>query len=199
MRILTGEFLMGSDPRGDESASRYERPQRKVYLDGYWMGKTPVTNAQYAAFVTATGRQAPWDWQNGRIPAGIEQHPVVCVSWEDAAAFCAWASQVTGREVRLPSKAEWEKAARETDGRIYPWGNEGPDATRCNFNRNEGEITPVGKYSPRGDGPYGCVDMAGNGWEWCADWYDEDYYQTAPARNPPGPQEGTYRVLRGGS
>ena len=189
---------MGSDPKVDTDALEDEQPQQRVYLDGYWMGKTPVTNAQYAAFVKATGHQAPGHWQSSTIPSGKEHHPVVNVSWEDAAAFCTWASQVTGREVRLPTEAEWEKAARGTDGRIYPWGNQAPDKSRCNFAGNENGTTPVGQYSPQGDSPYGCVDMAGNVWEWCADWYDESYYKTAPARNPRGPQKGEDRVLRGG-
>ena len=199
MRIPAGEFLMGSDPKVDQGAYSNEQPQRKVHLDGYWMGKHPVTNTHYAAFVKAIGRQAPQHWQSGKIPSGKEHHPVVNVSWEDAAAFCTWASQVTGREVRLPTEAEWEKAARGADGRIYPWGKEAPDKSRCNFAGNENGTTPVGKYSPLGDSPYGCVDMAGNVWEWCADWFDGGYYKTAPARNPPGPQKGDYRVLRGGS
>jgi formylglycine-generating enzyme required for sulfatase activity len=199
MRIPAGEFLMGSDPKVDQGAYGDEQPQHKVHLDNYWIGKTPVTNAHYAAFVKATGRQAPQHWQSGKIPSGKEHHPVVYVSWEDAAAFCTWASQVTGREVRLPTEAEWEKAARGTDGRIYPWGNQAPDKSRCNFTNNEKDTTPAGKYSPQGDSPYGCVDMAGNVWEWCADWFDSGYYKTAPARNPRGPQKGEYRVLRGGS
>jgi len=199
MRIPAGEFLMGSDPKVDSQAYGDEQPQRKVTLDAYWIGKTPVTNAQYAAFIKATGHRAPGHWSGGRLPQGKEQHPVVNVSWEDAAAFCTWASEVTQRIVRLPSEAEWEKAARGADGRIYPWGNRAPDKSRCNFNNNERGTTPVGQYSPQGDSPYGCVDMAGNVWEWCADWYDAEYYKTAPARNPPGPQSGNARVLRGGS
>jgi len=221
MRIPAGEFLMGSDPKVDKLAFDDEQPQRKVHLDGYWMGKTPVTVAQFRQFVAATAHKtqaerqgygwhwngSEWqkvagaDWAHPTGPASQAEvtHPVVQVSWEDAAAFCAWASQVTQREVRLPTEAEWEKAARGTDGRIYPWGNEKPDARRCNFGMNVKSTTPVGQYSSQGDSPYGCVDMAGNVWEWCADWYDEGYYKTAPSRNPRGPQKGHYRVLRGGS
>jgi len=199
MHIPAGEFLMGSDPKVDTDALEDEQPQQRVYLDGYWMGKTPVTNAQYAAFVKATGHQAPGHWQSSTIPSGKEHHPVVNVSWEDAAAFCTWASQVTRREVRLPTEAEWEKAARGADGRIYPWGNTNPNARRCNFALNINSTTPVERYSPHGDSPYGCADMAGNVWEWCADWFDSRYYKATPARNPLGPQKGQDRVLRGGS
>jgi len=221
VRIPAGEFLMGSDPKVDKLAFDDEQPQRKVHLDSYWMGKTAVTVAQFRQFITATGYKTQaerqgygWHWSGsgwqkvagadwahptGPQSQAEETHPVVQVSWEDAVAFGAWASQATGREVRLPTEAEWEKAARGTDGRIYPWGKEAPDARRCNYNMNVKSTTPVGQYSPQGDSPYGCVDMAGNVWEWCADWYDGGYYKTAPARNPPGPQKGNSRVLRGGS
>lgn len=194
MRVPAGEFLMGSDPKVNKVVLDREQPQCKVHLDGYWMGRTPVTVAQFRQFIAATAYKTQterqgygWRWSgsewqqvagaNWAHPKGPQSqaeatHPVVQVSWEDAVAFCVWASKVTGREVRLPTEAEWEKAARGTDGRIYPWGNEPPDATRCNFNMQVQDTTPVGKYSPRGDSPYGCVDMAGNVWEWCADWYD---------------------------
>lgn len=130
---------------------------------------------------------------------------MVYVSWDNAVAFCKWATTVVGARytsplsIRLPTEAEWEKAARGTDGRLFPWGNEPPDQTRCNFGQNVGDTTPVGRYSPRGDSPYGCADLAGNVSEWCADWYGSGYYRSAPARNPPGPANGEYRVVRGGA
>ncbi len=191
VHVPAGAFLMGSTD-ADKSANPSEKPQHKVMLDEYLIGKYAVTNAQYAAFVKA--KSLSWS-----MPQGKEKHPVVRVSWDDAVAFCAWASQTTGRKVTLPTEAQWEKSARGTDGRIYPWGNEAPNANLANFNNNEKGTTVVGKYSPTGDSPYGLSDTAGNVWEWVADWYDDIYYASSPASNPQGPTTGQYRVLRGGS
>ena len=199
VRVPAGAFRMGSDPQKDKHAVLYEQPQHIVTLDEYLIGKYPVTNRQYQAFVQAAGRKAPEYWKSNTIPPGKENHPVVKVSWQDAADFCAWAAKVSGARVRLPSEAEWEKAARGTDGRIYPWGDQSPDALRCNFNQNVKDTTPVGKYSPLNDSPYGCADMAGNVYDWVADWLDNSYYGKSPASNPVGPVSGQYRVLRGGS
>ncbi len=193
VRVPAGEFLMGSDKRKDPDAWNEERPQHKVTLGEYWIGKYPVTNAQFAAFVTATGHRAPGHWAESQPPADKLKHPVVQVSWDDATAFCQWAG------CRLPTEAQWEKAARGTDGRIYPWGDAAPDKTRCNYGLNVNDTTPVGQYSPAGDSPFGCADMAGNVWEWCADWHDEEYYASSPAREPTGPASGGHRVRRGGS
>jgi serine/threonine-protein kinase len=197
VRVPAGPFLMGSPPNEGE---KDERPQHEVYLDEFWMGKTPVTNLQYQVFVKATGRKAPRHWKNGNIPAGKENHPVVYVAWQDAQAFCAWLSQISGHPIRLPSEAEWEKAARGTDGRKYPWGNQAPNHQLCNYGKFfSSGTTPVGQYSPHGDSPYGCVDMAGNVWEWVNDWYDSKYYARSPSSNPQGPAGGQSRVLRGGA
>ena len=149
-------------------------------------------------------------WQAPRGPGSEvknkQTHPVTQISWNDAQAFCNWLNTTalktlpTGLRFRLPTEAEWEKAARSSDARLYPWGNTAPDKTYCNFNRNVGDTTPVGQYSPKGDSPYGLQDMAGNVWEWVNDWYDSSYYANSPSENPKGPSsEQPYRVLRGGS
>lgn len=197
VRVQAGKFLMGSAKRQDPQAYNDEMPQHLVHLDEYWIGKYPVTNGQYQACVLDIGCRKPDHWQGGQIPPGKKQHPVVNVFWDDAVAFCRWVGQVAGMSVRLPTEAEWEKAARGTDGRWYPWGNEPPDATRCNFGRNMANTTPTGKYSPRGDSPCGCADMAGNVWEWVVDWYAP--YRAGRQVNPTGPASGAGRVLRGGA
>jgi formylglycine-generating enzyme required for sulfatase activity len=161
------------------------------------MARTPVTNTQYAAFVEATCRDEP--------PVGRADHPVVNVSWHDAMACCRWLTETTGRPYRLPSEAEWEKAARGTEGRIYPWGDEPADESRCNFGMNVGATTPVGMYSPQlhpelaegGDSAYECVDMAGNVWEWTRSVYEGYPYDPEDGREDQG-AEGP-RVLRGGA
>jgi sulfatase modifying factor 1 len=193
---------MGSDPAKDKGSYDDEQPQHPVYVSEFYIGRYPVTNAQYAAFVKATKHRAPEHWEGGgRIPSGKENHPVVYVSWDDAVAFCQWLSQETGRTFRLPTEAEWEKAARGTDGRIYPWGN-GWDETKLNSGEaGPGDTTPVGQYSPDGDSPY-AADMSGNVWEWCADWYDKEEYQRrakSTVKNPRGPKRGESRVVRGGA
>jgi serine/threonine-protein kinase len=199
--VPAGEFLVGS-PEG-EGFDR-EHPQHTVYLDAYYIGRSPVTQRQYARFVRDTGHRLPhwssifakkynWDESRKAPPHGKENHPIVLVSWGDAVAYCEWAG------LQLPTEAEWEKAARGIDGRSYPWGDQEPTERLCNFNDNERGTTAVGRYSPQGDSPYGCADMAGNVDEWCADWYDEDYYSRSPPENPAGPDSGEYRVVRGGS
>jgi len=185
--VPAGEFLMGSAD-GDADAYDDEKPQHRVYLDAFWMDRTEVTKDQYQQCVAAGKCAAP-----SCRGTGQGNHPVVCVSWQDAADYCAWAGR------RLPTEAEWEKAARGTDGRKYPWGNEAPDCNRLNYggcvNNN---TSAVGSY-PKGASPYGALDMAGNVWEWVADWYDAKYYAGSSARNPTGPASGEYRVVRGGS
>jgi formylglycine-generating enzyme required for sulfatase activity len=191
--------------------SEAEKPQRRIYLDAYYIDETPVTNEEYKRLVDVTGRDVPrglfgWDKNLRTFPTGKDKHPVVAVTWDDANAYAQWAGG------RLPTEAEWEKAARGgiyLDGdqshlqpnpspkRFYPWGNEEPDASRCSINER-GE-TPVGKYASSGNSPYGVMDMVGNVHEWCADWYDYKYYEKSPERNPQGPDSGIKRVLRGGS
>lgn len=189
--VPAGEFTMGD---GASNA-----PAHQVYLDSFYISRCPVTNAEYKKFVDATKHAAPSHWSGGKIPQGKENHPVVNVTWNDAVDYCKWA------DARLPTEAEWEKAASWDDvkkeKRVYPWGKDF-DATRPACNTSESKIggtTPVDKYSPQGDSAYGVADMAGNVWEWCVDWYDENYYKNAPKQNLQGPDSGQYRILRGGS
>ena len=203
--IPAGEFLMGSGPRKDRYVEDYEQPQHTLYLPDYYLAKTPVTNAQYAAFVQATGHKWPEHWEDGQPPNGKEDHPVVNVSWHDAIAYCNWLAEVTGKPYLLPSEAEWEKGARGSDGRIYPWGNQW-DAERCNAGRGrEGDTTPVGAY-PEGASPYGLLDMAGNVWEWTRSLWGEGLkpsfkypYDPADGREDLDAPDSVLRVLRGGA
>ncbi len=197
--IPAGEFTMGSKEWYPD-----ERPPHKVYLEAFYIDKYEVSNAQYKKFVQETGHRIPFNrtnpkydmWQDdGSLPAGIAQLPVTNVCWEDAAAYAKWAGK------RLPTEAEWEKAARGTDQRRYPWGNEPPDAKRANFGRQwEGHKTlkEVSALAA-GASPYGVLQMAGNVAEWVADRYDPHYYKTSPQKNPQGGYSGAYRVIRGGS
>lgn len=194
--IPAGEFTMGSDKGRDN-----EKPPHKVYLDAFYIGKYPITNAQYKRFVEATGREYPEHWLRaggGSIRAGKEHNPVFFVMWYDVIAYCQWLSDETGRVVRLPTEAEWEKAARGTDGREYPWGNEF-DASKCNNRENNLRITtPVGQYSPQGDSPYGVADMAGNVWEWTSSLFGKDYPYNHDDGREDLESEGS-RVSRGGA
>ena len=194
--IPAGEFLMGN-PEGKGRADEW--PQRSVYLDAFAIDQVEVTNERYLAFVATTGhRNPPNPYGTGPLQSakGIEQLPVVQTTWYDAKAYCSWAKK------RLPTEAEWEKAARGTDGRLFPWGNEPATPKRANFDReweDEKTLYPVGSF-PEGDSPYGVKDMAGNAREWVSDWYDADYYKHAPERNPQGPdKKGVVRSIRGGS
>ncbi len=194
--VPEGNFSMGSAD-SDGMAYPDEKPQHTVFLDAFWIDQTEVTNAEYAACVKAKACKQPrrvssnvHDLYYGN--ATFADYPVIDVTWNDAVAYCQWAGR------RLPTEAEWEKAARGTDGRIYPWGNNPPDGNLLNFNNLIHDVTKTGSY-PSGASPYGALDMAGNVWEWVADWYGIDYYAHSPERNPAGPADGTLRVLRGGS
>jgi len=209
VRIPAGTFLMGSDKKVDRNAYSAEFPQRKVYLDAYDIDKYEVTTVQFLKFVLATNRNPLIDWQydGGNFQETMASHPVMHVSWFDAEAYCQWAGK------RLPTSAEWEKAARCEDGRIYPWGNEPAGLSRANFGRTGlsgpvrdrperlllyPPIISVDKYE-NAVSPYGVFQMAGNVAEWTADWYDSNYYKKAPDRNPKGPEKGTQRAFRGGA
>ncbi len=213
--IAAGEFLMGSDKQQDAQAYDTELPQHRFYVPAYRIARVPVTVAQFAQFVQATGYKtlaeeqgsaygytgSQWEdvkgasWAHPRGPGSDVQqkanHPVTCIAWHDALAFCAWA------QVRLPTEAEWEKAARGTDGRLYPWGNNAPDKERCNFNMAVKDTTAVGHY-PKGASPYSLLDMAGNVWEWTSSKWLDNYndYARKIDNNLEGEER---RVLRGGS
>jgi len=205
--VPAGSFLMGSTKQQipkDRIDLVFRRelfvseiPQHRVHLDAYWIDRYPVTVAQYRRFCQATGRNMPyvelreWVWE--------DDHPIVNVKWQDAAAYAAREGK------QLPTEAQWEKAARGTDGRLFPWGSRW-DTSKCAWHPNTGRslhavplrTLPVG-YFPSGASPYGALDMAGIVWQWCRDWYDDKYYQSAPARNPVGPTTGHFRAVRGGS
>ena len=197
IRVPAGEFLMGSDPSRDNFAQPDELPQQRIYVSEFWIGKYGITKAQYAAYARANN-------VSFESSTDKDDYPAVRMAWPEAVAFCIWVSQMTGRHVRLPTEAEWEKAARGTVGQLYPWGDEW-DRTALNCNDGGvGEVTSVVKHSPVGDSPYGVADMAGNVWEWTADWYGANAYAErantdSEARNPIGPVCGTHRVMRGGS
>ena len=182
MYVPAGDFIMGSED-GDGDA----QPVHTVYLDAYWIDRTEVTNAMYWECVNEGKCTLNTDW--GSDFRGSQQ-PVVGVNWDEAQAYCTWA----GRE--LPTEAQWEKAALGDEGRTYPWG-EGLDKTKANYDRRR--TTDVGSY-PDGASPYGALDMAGNVWEWVADWYEENYYSTQTNwKNPSGPGDTGKKVIRGGS
>jgi formylglycine-generating enzyme required for sulfatase activity len=210
VRVEAGYFWMGSDER-DEEAYNDEKPKHRVYLAEFYIGRYPVTVAQFAAFVQDSGFRteaergnSEWTW---RQPSGRgtrvrdkSEYPVTQVSWNDALEYCRWLSDVTGRRYTPPSEAEWEKAARGADRRTYPWGNAW-EAKRCNTSEGgKNDTTPVGYYSPEGDSPYGCADMAGDVWEWTRSlWGDYPYPETERGRMERESLSATSsRVVRGG-
>ncbi len=218
VEVPAGEFWMGSE-KGEER----EKPVHKVHLDRYWIAKTPATNAQYRLFVEATGHGAPKHWEDGKVPRGLENHPVVNVSWRDAMAYCQWLSDLTGKAITLPSEAEWEKAARGGlpspdrrgvggEVREYPWGDKWQEGY-CNSDElGVNSTTPVGIF-PEGVSPYGCLDLAGNVWEWTRSlwgpWDGKDYssiklqfeypYNIVDGREDVTADDKWCRVLRGGA
>ena len=191
--IPAGEFIMGSD-KGDDD----EQPVHRVFLDSYYLDKFEVTNGRFAKFVEAIHSEPPWGFADHETPVVQADHPVRWVNWMDAMGYCLWAGK------RLPTEAEWEKAARGTDGRTYPWGNDPPTPVHAVYGLKEGgeETTSDIGDRDKGQSPYGAHDLAGNLYEWVMDWYAEDYYMNFaanPAVNPRGPTEGTAKVQRGGS
>ena len=199
-RIPAGEFLMGTSI-SKRDGGRDEYPERRIFLDAFYMDSLEITNGRYLEFVKAAGHRIPEHprdktltlWQGATVPAAFKDHPVINVDWSDAAAYCEWAGR------RLPTEAEWERTARGTTGRRFPWGDAEPTRTLANYLnqwRNGGGLEPVGSH-PQGASPEGVQDLQGNVWEWVADWYDPHYYEKGPLRNPKGPNEGTRKVMRG--
>ncbi len=198
--IPEGPFPMGV-PHGDRDGGRDEYPRHDVFVNNFYIDKFELTNGRYLEFVKAANHRVPQNpknatrnlWQGDTITESLTDRPVVNVDWADANAYCQWAGK------RLPTEAEWEKAAKGTADRRFPWGNVEPTNKHLNFNQQwigEKTLMPVGSYE-LGKSPFGVYDMAGNVWEWVNDWYDAKYYEKSPAKNPTGPETGTKRVLRG--
>lgn len=200
VEIPSGSFPMGVPP-GDRDGGRDEYPRHEVLLDRFWIDQFEVTNGRYVEFVKSAGHRVPQNptnptrnlWQGDSITESLAERPVINVDWFDADAYCKWAGK------RLPTEAEWEKAAKGTSDRRFPWGNVEPTAKHLNYNQRwigEKTLMPVGSYEA-GKSPYGVYDVVGNVWEWVNDWYDARYYEKSPSKNPTGPQEGTKKVIRG--
>ena len=194
VRIPAGEFEMGD---GKDANC----PKHTIELSEYWMGVYCVTNRKYGKFVAETKHRAPDQsdysslpsvWKNGQCPAEKLDHPVVCVSWDDAVAYAKWAG------LSLPTEAQWEKAARGPKGLIFPWGNHW-NANKCRNDKNKGngQTATVWDYL-KGTSGYGTLQQSGNVWEWCADWHEDSYYGKSPKKDPTGPNGGSHRVCRGG-
>ena len=212
--VKGGKFMRGSS-EDDTDAFDDEKTQRKIYLDDFMIGKYPVTNEEFKGFIDDGGydkkefwTEEGWRWrEENEISEPLYWHdrkwngsnfPVVGISWHEAEAYANWLSERTGHRYRLPTEAEWEKAARGTTGFKYSWG-ENFDENSCNsYESGLLRTSPVGIY-PKGKSPYGCFDMAGNVWEWCSDRYDDKYYAISPDKNPKGPSDGALWVIRGGS
>ncbi len=190
VRIPAGSFLMGSETGQDN-----EKPVHCVWVDEFLLAARQVTNADFAHFLRATGSAVPPFWNQPEF--SHPQQPVVGVSWFEAVRYCEWLSESTGKSYRLPSEAEWERAARGgREGALYPWGDSAPQSLPGYAGRWQSGPEPVGNSDPNG---FGLFNMCDNVHEWCSDWYDAAYYGISPERNPRGPESGQRRASRGGS
>ena len=190
VKIPEGWFQMGSEAGQDNA-----RPVHRVWTDAFLLGARQVTNSDYSCFVTATERTPPPFWQDPNLH--LPEQPVVGVSWFDAVSYCEWLTKNSGRNFRLPTEAEWERAARGgMENKLYPWGDAPPQSLPDYDKRWKKGPEPVARYEPN---PFGLFDIGENVHEWCADWYQPDYYTVSPERNPRGPELGKRRASRGGS
>jgi len=190
VRIPEGWFGMGCENGRDD-----EKPVHRVWVDAFELAARQVTNAEYACFLAATNSSAPPHWTD--VNFNHPKMPVVAVSWHEAAGYCDWLSRATEKRYRLPTEAEWERAARGgAEGLLYPWGNAGPESVPDYAKRWKSGPEPVGMYAPNA---YGLYNLGDNVHEWCADWYDARYYGHSTERNPQGPVSGSRRASRGGS
>ncbi|MFH1566455.1 MAG: SUMF1/EgtB/PvdO family nonheme iron enzyme [Gemmatimonadota bacterium] len=189
VRVPAGKLRMGSNSPGRDD----ENPEHIVHVSEFLIDKYEVTNLQYKEFIEATGHRAPSHWRNRTFPdARRATHPVVNVSWEDAREYCAWVGK------RLPTEAEWERAALGDGRNDYPWGRScSPEA--ANYENPDGKTTPVDKYDAKGKSEFGVCDLCGNVGEWVNDWFDKMYYANSPEIDPKGPETGYQRVFRGGA
>ena len=188
--IPEGWFLMGCQTGQDN-----EGPVHRVWVDSFQLAAHPVTNGQYAGFLQETGTAPPPTWKDPAL--NHPQQPVVSVSWFEAMQYCAWLSRYWGRPCRLPTEAEWERAARGgVDGQLYPWGDAPPPSRPDYASRWKTGPEPVATQPAN---RYGLFDISENIHEWCSDWYRPDYYAGSPERNPPGPETGERKASRGGS
>lgn len=194
IRIPAGSFLMGAAPN-EPGARDNERPAHLVHLDAFDLAVTQLTNAEYALFLAATNHREPKHWRDPLF--SHPDQPVVAPSWFDASAYCAWLSEITGHHYRLPTEAEWERAARASEEqKLYPWGD-APLESLTNYTQRWKEAPePVGRAEHNA---FGLADIGANVHEWCSDWFDPGFYANSPARNPQGPPSGTRRSSRGGS
>jgi formylglycine-generating enzyme required for sulfatase activity len=180
---------------GSEAGQENERPVHRVWIDAFYFAACQVTNAEYAGFLRGTGSDAPPLWDDPNF--NHSEQPVVAVSWFEAVKYCQWLSESTGRKYRLPTEAEWERAARGgVDGRLFPWGDDSPQSLPNYGQRWKTGPEPVACSAPNA---FGLYDICQNVHEWCSDWYRPDYYAASPERNPRGPETGERRASRGGS